>query len=281
MKEQTTTYRNLWERLTTVYDVGEAKSVVRWLLDVSFQLTLADVLGGALERLSAGDKQRLKQMMLRLEQGEPVQYVAGQTEFCGRWLHLEPGVLIPRPETEELCRWILGGNHHPSSILDIGTGSGCIAITLALELEGAKVMAWDISPEVLHIASENARRLDANVDFRRQDALLPPSDADCWDIIVSNPPYVCDSERQQMHIGVLGHEPHQALFVPDGDPLRFYRAIGRYASTALCRGGSLYFEINPLYHSPLCQLLEEQGFKDISTQNDQFGKCRMVRAIRP
>ena len=275
-----TTYRELWQKLLTVYDEGEAKAVVTWLMDVCFHLSLSDLIGGALERLTETDNQRLEQMMQRLAQGEPVQYVAGRTEFCGHWFHVEPGVLIPRPETEELCEWVglprLGG----CSILDIGTGSGCIAISLALGMPEAQVTAWDISPKALRIASENAKRLGANVSFLQRDALTPPQDTDCWDIIVSNPPYVCDNERQQMHSGVLDHEPHQALFVPDDDPLLFYRAIGQYASKALRRGGSLYFEINPLYHEPLCRLLKELGFSEITTKTDQFGKQRMVKGIK-
>ena len=275
-----TTYRELWQKLLTVYDEGEAKAVVTWLMDVCFHLSLSDLIGGALERVTEKDSQRLEQMMQRLAQGEPVQYVAGRTEFCGHWFHVEPGVLIPRPETAELCEWVslprLGGG----LILDIGTGSGCIAISLALRMPEAQVTAWDISPEALRIASENAKRLGANVSFLQQDALTPPQDTDCWDIIVSNPPYVCDNERQQMHSSVFDHEPHQALFVPDDDPLLFYRAIGQYASKALRHGGSLYFEINPLYHEPLCRLLEEQGFSDITTKTDQFGKQRMVKGVK-
>ena len=297
-----TTYRELWQKLLTVYDEGEAKAVVTWLMDVCFHLLLSDLIGGALERLTETDSQRLEQMMQRLAQGEPVQYVAGRTEFCGHWFHVEPGVLIPRPETEELCEWVglprplprrgePGGfgvrSQLPSlggvgggSILDIGTGSGCIAISLALGMPEAQVTAWDISAEALRIASDNAKRLGANVSFKQQNALTPPQDTDCWDIIVSNPPYVCDNERQQMHSGVLDHEPHQALFVPNDDPLLFYRAIGQYASKALRRGGSLYFEINPLYHEPLCRLLKELGFSDITTKTDQFGKQRMVKGVK-
>ena len=278
-----TSYRELWQRLLTVYDEREAKAVVTWLMDVGFHLSLADMLGGALEHLTTEDTQQLEQMMQRIEKGEPVQYVVGRTEFCGHWFHVEPGVLIPRPETEELCQWIFA-DVSPSRftrILDIGTGSGCIAITLALSIHEAKVTAWDNSVKALHIASENAKNLNADICFLQQDALTPPIDTDCWDIIVSNPPYVCNSERQQMHDSVLSYEPHQALFVPDDDPLLFYRSIGQYASMALRHGGNLFFEINPVYRELLCRLLEELGYKDIKTNNDQYGKCRMVKATRP
>jgi len=276
-------YRELWQRLLTVYDEGEAKAVVTWLMDVGFHLSLADLLGGALERLTVEEQRQLEQMMKRLEQGEPVQYVTGRTEFCGHWFHVAPGVLIPRPETEELCQWIISDAHcsEHHTILDIGTGSGCIAVTLALDMQDSQVTAWDISQEALHIASENAQKLGAGICLVQQDALRPPQDTCCWDVIVSNPPYVCYSERLQMHNSVLDHEPHQALFVPDDDPLLFYRAIGQYASKALRNGSSLYFEINPRHHEQLCWLLEQQGFKDITTKNDQYGKCRMVKATRP
>ena len=181
-------YEELWRRLTPLYDAGEAKAIVRLVLDECYGLSWADVLGGKVSELSANDQTELEKIMLRLEKGEPVQYVIGVADFCGRQFHVEPGVLIPRPETEELCRWILASDKHgqtrtvreiPSQegqsplceILDIGTGSGCIAITLALELPDAKVTAWDISDDALRIASANAKALGASVIFQHHVAL--------------------------------------------------------------------------------------------------------------
>ena len=239
----------------------------------------------------------LAQKMQRLADGEPVQYIVGTAEFCGRRFHVAPGVLIPRPETAELCQWITE-DHHPTpntqhppvggirgglSILDIGTGSGCIAITLALDIPNAEVEAWDISNEALAIAQQNAKALNANVSFKEKDIIkcgLAPVLGEAYrvDIIVSNPPYIVPSESAAMSETVLNHEPDIALFTPEDDPLKFYRAISDYAKTALLPQGKLYFEINPLFAQQLEALLKEQGFCDITFKNDQYGKQRFVRA---
>ena len=169
-------YEDLWHRLTSVYDTGEAKAIVRWVMDVRFGLSLADILCGKVAELSADDQSQLESIMHRLEKGEPVQYILGTVDFCGRQFHVEPGVLIPRPETAELCQWIVEerGKREVEGeyqILDVGTGSGCIAITLALEMPEAKMMAWDISDDALCIARQNAKALGANVIFEKQDIL--------------------------------------------------------------------------------------------------------------
>ncbi len=170
------------------------------------------------------------------------------------------------------------------SILDIGTGSGCIACTLAAELPEAEVTAWDISEEALAIARENARRTHVHVSFEQVDILDPrliaASPQNRYQVIVSNPPYICQKEQATMERHVLDHEPHLALFVPDDDPLLFYRAIARYASLSLTPGGSLYFEINPLYATELSALLSAMSYHDIEIRNDQFGKPRMIKATR-
>ena len=163
------------------------------------------------------------------------------------------------------------------SILDIGTGSGCIAVTLALDMPNANVTAWDISQKTLHVATDNASKMDARVRFVLQDTLNAPPDKAQWDIIVSNPPYIMDKERRQMDANVIGHEPHEALFVPDDDPLLFYRAIARYARGSLKPRGRLYFEINPLCQRELVEMLCEEGFSNTTTRTDQFGKNRFVR----
>ena len=297
------TYEELWHRLTPLYEAGEAKAIVRWVLDVRFGLSWTDILCGKVTELSAHDQTELEKNMQRLEKGEPVQYIIGVTDFFGRQFHVAPGVLIPRPETEELCRWILASdkygltrtvreNPHPSdaevrvspsqsdaNILDIGTGSGCIAITLALELPDAQVTAWDISDAALRIAAGNAQRLGANVSFEHCD-VLNISSSSKYSLIVSNPPYICEKEKSAMERNVLEHEPHLALFVPDDDPLLFYRAIAQYASEALKPQGALFFEINPLYADDLAHLLRMMSYQDISIRQDQFGKPRFLKVTK-
>ena len=303
------TYEELWHRLTHIYDAGEAKAIVRWVLDVRFGLSWTDILCGKVTELSAHDQTELEKIMQRLEKGEPVQYIIGVADFFGRQFHVEPGVLIPRPETEELCRWILASDKHgltrtvreishqsdnevrvsPSQsdahILDIGTGSGCIAITLALELPDAQVTAWDISHDALRIAAGNAKSLGANVTFKHRDVLDSSlftlhSSLPKWDLIVSNPPYICEKEKSAMECNVLDHEPHLALFVPDDDPLLFYRAIAQYAAEALTAQGSLFFEINPLYADDLARMLRMMSYHDILIHQDQFGKPRFLKTTK-
>ena len=295
----TMNYEELWHRLTPLYDADEAKAIVRWVLDVRFSLSWADILCGKVTELSADDQTELGKIMLRLEKGEPVQYIIGVADFYGRQFHVEPGVLIPRPETEELCRILVEGGGKKEEgefsqkglsplceILDIGTGSGCIAITLALEIPNAKVTAWDISDDALRIAIANAKALGASVTFEQCDVLnksltshLSPLTSN-YDLIVSNPPYICRNEADGMAKNVLDYEPHLALFVPDEDPLLFYRAIAQYAIKALKPQGSLFFEINPLYASSLSQLLSTMSCYDIKTLPDQFGKLRFLKATK-
>lgn len=346
------TYNQLWKRLTVIYNEREAQAIVRTVLDALFGMSLTDICLGKVTQLSADDTTRLEKIMQRLEKSEPVQYVLGAEWFAGRLFDVAPGVLIPRPETEDLVKWacdeakgkekednskeergkeekevskkreapkkeeqplsyplkeekeglrkgedasqkegqllssLLKNNKevskkgeeapHPS-ILDIGTGSGCIAITVALALPQARVTAWDISTDALAIAAGNAHRLGASVRFEHQDALSAPDDEERWDVIVSNPPYICDRERADMSDNVLSYEPELALFVPDNDPLLFYRAIARYASKALKPGGRLLFETNTAYAHEVAQAMADEGFTAIEVRNDCFGKPRMVK----
>ncbi len=278
-------YRELWKQLTPLYDETEAKAVVRTVLEVCYGLTLTDILCGKVNDLSAEDGRSLEKIMQRLLQAEPVQYVLGEAEFAGRRFKVAPGVLIPRPETEELCAWIVSeqtaADGNPITILDIGTGSGCLAVTLCLDIPGAAVSAWDISQDALRIASENAKAWKAPVSFALQDALAAPKDSMKWDIIASNPPYICPSEGAEMAKNVLKFEPSTALFVPQSDPLLFYKAIANYAIEALKPGGKLYVEINPLYRNQLEEMLKNVGFIDVEIRKDAFGKDRMARATRP
>lgn len=346
------TYNQLWKRLTVIYNEREAQAIVRTVLDALFGMSLTDICLGKVTQLSADDTTRLEKIMQRLEKSEPVQYVLGAEWFAGRLFDVAPGVLIPRPETEDLVKWacdeakekekednskeergkeekevskkeeaqkkeeqplssplkeekeglrkgkdasqkeeqllssLLKSNKevpekgeeapHPS-ILDIGTGSGCIAITVALALPQARVTAWDISTDALAIAAGNAHRLGASVRFEHQDALSAPDDEACWDVIVSNPPYICDRERADMSDNVISYEPELALFVPDNDPLLFYHAIARYASKALKPGGRLLFETNTAYANKVAQVMANEGFTAIEVRNDCFGKPRMVK----
>lgn len=323
------TYQQLWQSLTSLYDAGEAQAIVRTVLDVKYGMTLTDIICGKVNELSADEGKKLEEIVYRLQKGEPVQYVLGEADFAGRPFHVEPGVLIPRPETAELCQWIekdmieksivssedspedSSGNSPQATddaklILDICTGSGCIAITLGLNIPNSEVTGWDISEDALRIAQGNVEMMKAgNVRIEHQDALALPKAAETdnekmkgnddkevvkpkgeaktpstqkWDLIVSNPPYICEKEKADMEKNVLEHEPSLALFVPDEDPLKFYRAIAEYASSALKSGGALYFEINPIYEKETREMLLKLDFKDIETKEDAFGKKRMMRA---
>jgi len=281
-------YQELCQRLSNVYPQGEAQAVVRTVLDMRFGLSLTDIYTGKVNELSSEDAAELEKIMLRLEQAEPVQYVLGEAEFMNRTFHVEPGVLIPRPETEVLCRWITSDCNHPYcalqppaplQILDIGTGSGCIAVSLSLDIPNSEVTAWDISGDALLVARNNAISLGARVNFQLQDALSVPENARSVDIIVSNRPYICERERKEMARNVLDFEPGTALFVPDDNPLLFYRSIAEYGTEALRKGGALYFETNPLHIDAVTDMMKGLGYSLIETREDQFGKRRFTKAI--
>lgn len=275
------TYRELWRTLEPLYGNGEARAVTDYVLDVCFGLSKADIMCGAVEEMTAEKAAELNKIFGRLMEGEPVQYVLGRAEFCGRWFDVRPGVLIPRPETEELCAWITADSKASASpkVLDIGTGSGCIAITLQLDMPESKVTAWDISADALDVARENAQQLGANVNFVKLDALNAKPEGE-WDVIVSNPPYICEKEKKDMAVNVLEHEPHTALFVPDADPLLFYRAITRLAVQTLSKGGRLYFEINPIYADDTCHMMRAEGMTAVELRSDMYGKQRMAKGVK-
>ena len=266
------------QSLLSVYSPREARALYMLVMEVAFGLDSTQVLTGKDKELSL-DKQALLQNIIdRLLRKEPVQYVLGQADFCGHTFHVESGVLIPRPETQELVRLINCQHPTPCSILDIGTGSGCIAISLALT--GHQVTALDVSADALRIAKDNAQRLSANVDFIEENILQPSSTKQQWDVIVSNPPYICKKEATQMDANVLEFEPHLALFVPNNDPLLFYRAIGRYALEHLTPSGSLYFEINEAYPTETASLLKVMGYCQVTLHQDSFGKPRFISALK-
>lgn len=279
------TLTDLAKRLTSYYDIQEARGIVRLLLSDLYGMSLTDICVGALDRLTEEQTQQIEDAMLRLEKGEPVQYVTGKAHFCDRTFLVSPSVLIPRPETELLCQLIADNDQAVTGngeirVLDMGTGSGCIAITLALSMQNASVEAWDVSAEALNMAKSNAESLGASVSFEQKDILgLDENNVErCYDIIVSNPPYICNKEAAQMEHNVLDFEPHLALFVPDEAPLLFYSAIARFARLALKVGGALYFEINPLYADALCSMLSSLGFANVTIHVDQFGKQRFISA---
>ena len=232
------------------------------------------------EKLSLTPEQDalLEDALKRLEKGEPLQYVIGSTPFCGLTFRVDSRVLIPRPETVELVEWVAQDASQTGSLLDVGTGSGCIAVSLAHRLPGWKVQGWDISDGALEVARENSRLNGTQVEFRKVDILNASADFR-FDVIVSNPPYVMESEKAQMEDTVLEFEPHLALFVSDSDPLLFYRAIAEFGHWTLNTGGRLYFEINPLLVEEMKEMLMGAGYRDVEVRHDIFGKPRMIKAI--
>lgn len=266
------------------YDNGEAKALARMVLEERFGLSLTDIICGKTDELSREEQQTLENIVERLERSEPLQYILGYADFFSYRFHVAPGVLIPRPETENLVEMVVEAASRLSCphILDIGTGSGCIAITSALELMkrgvSPHVEAWDISPDALRIARQNSLSLHAGVCFHEVDVLADGLKTDKRDIIVSNPPYICESEKKDMESNVTDHEPHLALFVPDSDPLLFYRRIASYAAEVLNSGGWLMFEINRAYGREVSDMLRSMDFSDVSLIEDQFSNPRIVTA---
>lgn len=269
-------YRSLAPR----FGGGEARWMVRLMMEEYKNYSPVDM--AVRGDFDAGEnvERRIDETVGRLLNGEPIQYIFGKARFYGMNLKVTPDVLIPRPETEELVDLIVNdrGGERDLRVLDVCTGSGCIAIALARNLPFSEVDAIDISREALAVARENASELKAAVSFKEGDALRMGADGAEYDIIVSNPPYIAEHERAEMDRNVLEHEPALALFVPDADPLRFYIAIARYALVALKEQGGLYFEINPLYASDLAGQMKAMGWSDVSIQPDMQKKNRFLIA---
>lgn len=231
--------------------------------------------------LSPKEAQELESILLRMSNFEPMQYVQGFAHFLGRTFKVAPGVLIPRPETEELVERMLKEIASNARILDVGTGSGCIAVSLSKELPEAQVTAWDVSEEALAIARGNNEMWQTSVEFLLCDVLTcQPTAQERYDVIVSNPPYILEAEKQDMERNVLDWEPSLALFVPDTDPLRFYRRIAELAQEMLAPGGRLYFEINRAFGEATVVMLCEQGYSNVHIQKDISGNDRFVIAER-
>ncbi len=284
--------RNLYRDIRTRFiesgmPEGEAKAVTLLLMEKACGMTAIE----ALTNDPKGEKHRqeLMQHAQRIAEGEPVQYVLGEADFCGMTMKVTPGVLIPRKETEELVAWVLEEGRKKREegirILDIGTGSGCIAVALAKKLEGAEVEAWDVSDVALQVAKENAERNGVEIKVKKVDVLLwdngQRTTDNYFDVIVSNPPYICEEEAQEMERNVLEHEPRIALFVPNHDPLLFYRRIGELGLQKLRGGGALFFEINRRFGREVVQLLQDMNYQEVDLRQDMFGNNRMVKAIKP
>ena len=275
--------------LQEIYPAGELQALIRIIMESVCGLTTCQLLVGKDRDLSEKERSKIKEIVEGLRQQQPIQYLLGEALFHGMTLKVTPAVLIPRPETAELVDLVLQDWPAESSphLLDVGTGSGCIAIALAKARPKAKVEAMDVSPEALEVAQENARLQAVEIRFRQADILKVVDEAILsvgivgivgLDGIVSNPPYILQREKAQMERNVLAYEPHLALFVPDDDPLRFYRAIADYARIALRPGGKLYFEINPLCAEAMVEMLHDKQFKAIEIMCDFYGKSRFIRA---
>lgn len=277
-------FKDIVRTLTPRYGAGEARAMAFILLEDAFGLSRTDIYAGKVKNFSEQDALRLQNILQRLLTGEPLQYVLGSALFCGLRFAVSPATLIPRPETEELVEW--ADSLMPAlaerqtgdapALLDAGTGTGCIAITLACRHPQFRVSAWDLSPEALGVARQNAATHKVQVDFALHDLLTEQPAPSSLNLIVSNPPYVCQRERADMEAHVLEHEPALALFVPDDDPLRFYRALERIGRHALRPGGWLLMEINRAYGNETAALFAAPHWTNTQLRPDSFGNCRMV-----
>ena len=269
----------LREGLAGVADPQEVQAMIRVICEDVFNYDPVDVALRQESELPDFAPQRVAEIIARLQRHEPLQYILGTARFHGHRFKVTPAVLIPRPETEQLVDLIIEEN--PGSdlrVLDMGTGSGCIAISLARALKFARVDALDVSRDALAVARDNAASLKVKVRFFESD-ILAPQPAATYDIIVSNPPYITWSERELMERNVKDYEPAQALFVPDNDPLLFYKAIASYANRSLEKGGRLYLEINQRFGAEVKRLLEDCGFDEVRIIVDSFGKDRFAEAV--
>ena len=267
------------DKLVHIVSIQEARQITKMLLMHHLSLSSTGLVMEANRPVDAPTILSINQQVERLLSHEPIQYILGTAHFYGLDFAVNPSVLIPRPETEELVDWIVKENSLAKpAILDIGTGSGCIAITLKHQMPHADVVGWDISAEALAVATQNAQTIGVRVEFRQNDILSKESaEPNRFDIIASNPPYVRELEKQQMNNNVLDHEPHLALFVSDNDPLLFYRTIAQKAKVMLKPGGMLYFEINEYMAEQMLEMLSGLNYEAVLKQDLQ-GKDRMIRA---
>ena len=279
-------FRQIVDTLVPKVEEREARALAFVVLEDAFGLSRTDIYLGKDTAFSEEDTIRLEKILRRLEQGEPVQYVIGTAQFCDLTFRVTPDTLIPRPETEELVGWVasLLPSEAPCSVLDVGTGTGCIAISLAKQFPRAQVTAWDISEGALAVARQNAQVNGVTVDFRRTDVLEvvneSAANAPLSDVlyIVSNPPYICERERAEMEAHVLDYEPASALFVPDTDPLLFYRALARLGQQL--KAAAVLVEINQAYGQETVEMFQSSGYSNVELRRDIYGKDRMIKAVR-
>jgi len=266
--------------LTGVAEPQEVQAMIRVICEDIFNYDPVDVALRQESELPEFAQERVTELIARLRRHEPLQYIVGSARFHGHKFKVTPAVLIPRPETEQLVDLIVEENRGSDlRVLDMGTGSGCIAISLARALKFACVDALDVSRDALAVARDNAAALKVKVRFFESD-MLQPQPAASYDIIVSNPPYICWSERESMERNVKDYEPGQALFVPDNDPLLFYKSIAPYAMQSLEKGGRLYLEINQRFGDEVKRLLEDCGFDEVRIIDDSYGKVRFATAVK-
>lgn len=274
--------RQIREALHGSYTDAEALSLAKMLLVEVFGFSTLELYGGKDRGFSEKEQELLSDIVCRLQNHEPIQYIIGRETFMGLVFDVNENVLIPRPETQELVNWILEDHRSDEGckILDIGTGSGCIPVSLAHFMSGAEVEAWDISDGALDVARRNANQNEVKVLFRKQNVFEALPSASYYDVIVSNPPYITEKEKVDMEANVLDWEPSIALFVPDTDPLLFYRKIAELGLDMLVAGGALYFEINRAYGEMMRTMLEDMGYNNVELRKDMFGNDRMIKAIK-
>lgn len=263
------------------YPDSEIVSMAKLLLTQVFGMSVIELYAGKDNCFSSNEQKQLEDILLRLQKYEPIQYIIGEEEFFGLPFEVNLHVLIPRPETGELVNWIIQENKdRQTCILDIGTGSGCIAISLAKHMEKAEVNAWDVSEDALQVATRNCLRNGVEVKLEQKDVLRFEPSGEQFDVIVSNPPYITEKEKAEMEANVLEWEPGVALFVPDDSPLLFYRRIAELGMEMLAPDGKLYFEINRAYGKQAVDMLAELGYREIELRKDISQNDRMVKAER-
>lgn len=269
------------QKLQGYYPDSEIVSMAKLLLTQVFGMPVVELYTGKDNSFSANEQKQLDDILIRLQKYEPVQYIIGVETFYGLTFEVDPNVLIPRPETEELIDWIIQENKNAGlRVLDIGTGSGCIAISLAKNLKEAEVVAWDISQGALQVAARNCRRSGVNVKLEQKDILQLSSSDGQFDVIVSNPPYIAEQEKAEMEANVLDWEPGLALFVPDDKPLLFYRKISELGLGMLKPGGRLFFETNRAYGKQIVEMMSALGYRHIELRKDISQNDRMIKAER-
>ena len=267
-------YNFIVTELSNIYPDSEGENIASIILEELYAISRT----GLLTNEEVGDPKEVHSILEKLKLNEPIQYVIGKAHFYGRDFIVDPSVLIPRRETEELVHLIINGHRKTKlRVLDIGTGSGCIPITLKLEEPSFEVDAIDISKAALEVATQNALNLGASIKWCLHDVLSKEPLHDKFDIIVSNPPYVTKSEKESMQNNVLQHEPHLALFVEDNNPLLFYQAIVKKAAHSLNVYGMLYFEINEHFGREVAELMTSKGFSQVKIMKDMQGKYRIVK----